>query len=79
MSVNSDPAHGVVAVTPSDATDLPARVRSLYVGGAGDISVVASDGSTATLSTVPAGSIIPLWVRRVNATGTTATSIVGLL
>jgi hypothetical protein len=79
MSILSEPASGALAVTPSDSTDFTRRVRGLYVGGAGDISAVFSDGSTATLAGVPAGSVLPAYIRRVNSTGTTATNIVALL
>ena len=45
---------------------------------AGNVSVVMADGTTAVLSAVPAGMLLPLRVTRVNATSTTATLIVAL-
>jgi len=82
MSVAADlssPASRGVAITPSDITDLPAGVRALWVGGAGDISVIlADDTDPVTLSAIPPGTLLPLMVRRVRATNTTATNIVGL-
>jgi hypothetical protein len=80
MAVPSNPATGLVAITPNDSTDLTSsRIRSLWVGGAGNIAVIAQgDSSAVTLSGVAAGSILPIAVKRVMATNTTATLIVGL-
>lgn len=67
------------AVTPSDSADINAT-RALYIGAAGDVAVVmADDASEVTFVGVTAGAILPVRVSRVKATGTTATSIVGLL
>lgn len=70
-----DPADRAVAVTPSDATDLTG-VRGVYVGGAGDLVVrmVNDPTTTVTISTVTAGSLLPLRVTRIMA-ATTATAI----
>lgn len=74
-----EPAHAAVAVTPSDDNDLTVRARSLYVGGAGNVSVILTPGTSPVLFTaVPAGTILPLHVSRVRSTGTTATAIVAL-
>ena len=75
--VSPNPAVGVAAVTPSDTTDMrPAR--ALWIGGAGSLVIVAADGSSATIAGIPAGSLLPIAAKRVNATGTTATAIVAL-
>lgn len=74
----TSPALHAVAVTPHDSTDLTAFARSLYVGAAGNISLVTAGGDTALFTGVLAGSILPVRVQRVNATSTTATSIVSL-
>lgn len=66
------------AVTPSDSVDFTVFVRSLYVGVSGNVVVVNYDGSTVTFTAVPAGSILPVCCRRVNATNTSATNIVGI-
>lgn len=73
-----DPAEGVIAVTPSDGTDLGVICRALHVSGAGNVTLRASDNSEATFASVPAGSVLAVRTRRVLATGTTATGIVGL-
>lgn len=71
------PARSWVAVTPSNSTNLPAGCRGLYVGVAGDVAAVGSDG-VAIVFAAEAGSFLPLGPIRVNATGTDATGIVAL-
>src|SRR5690242_7768588 len=45
----SDPAGGLRAVTPNDNADLPdGPAHFLFVGGAGNISLVAANDSTAS-------------------------------
>lgn len=67
------------AVTPSDAEvfDGPAAI---YVGGDGDVSVVPAlpAGAAAVTLTMTAGGFVPFMVRKVNATGTTATNILAV-
>ena len=72
------PATHAEAVTPSDTTDLGMVSRALYVGSAGNVAVVMADGSTATLVAVGGGTLLPIRVSRVKATGTTAGSMVAL-
>lgn len=79
------PARRAVAVTPSDSTELAASFgdmpRAIWVGGAGNLSVLmADDGAAAsvTLVNVQSGTLLPIRARRVNATNTTASSIVAL-
>lgn len=62
------------AVTPSDTADLP-QFSVIYVGGAGNVKVTTAQGSAVTFSGVNAGTVIPVRVRRVWSTGTTATLI----
>lgn len=79
-TVRTSPHVG--AVTPSDTVDVSRHSRyyprALYVGGGGDISVVTPDDSTALFRAAAAGSILPVQVKRVNSTGTTATSLLAL-
>ncbi len=73
------PASGGEAVTPSNSVYFTKMARGLYVGASGDIVVVLVDGtSTLTFVGVPTGTILPILCSRVNATGTTATSILAL-
>ena len=80
----SDPASGVFAITPNDSTIFDGEgsnkppARSVYVGGAGNVSITAMDDTTATFTNVPPGVILPIHVKQVKATGTTATNILGL-
>lgn len=71
-------AQSAVAVTASDITEYAPVLDAVFVGGAGDIAVVPANGSAAVVFTVPAGAIIPLAVKKINSTDTTATNIVGL-
>jgi hypothetical protein len=68
--------RNATAVTTSDSTDV--KFRALWVGGAGNLSVVMAGGQTVTFNSVPAGTLMYLSVTRVRATSTTATNIVGL-
>ncbi len=76
-----DPARDAYAVTPNDSADLPQGLCSaLYIGVAGNVSAyTGTSGSTAVVfKGLAAGSILPVQVRRVLATATTATDIVAL-
>ena len=66
-----------VAITPSDTVDLPRLTDAVWVGGAGIVVAVFQNGSTAQFTCV-AGSLLPLRLKRVNATSTTATLLVAL-
>ena len=74
----SSPVESGVVVVPSDAETLPAVTRALYSGTGGDITVRLASGDTITLVETTPGSIYPLRVDRVLASGTTASGIVGL-
>jgi hypothetical protein len=71
-------AHGF-SVTLSDSVDFAEPTRALYVGSGGDISVVMLSGAVLTLANVMSGALLPVRVKRVNAAGTTAAQIVGLV
>lgn len=64
------------AVTASDSTDLTDVPKALWIDVAGNVSVDPVDGpGTAVVFTVPAGVFDAVRVKRVRATGTTATGI----
>lgn len=73
------PGTKLLAITPADATDLTAsKIRALWVGGAGNLSLIALNDTTAvTITGVLAGTLIPISVVKV-MTATTATNIVGI-
>jgi hypothetical protein len=76
MRTNDTP-RGAMAITPSDtATRL---LIGFYVGGAGNVTVVDSLGTTTTFANVPAGQFIALQINKIKATGTTASNIVGFV
>lgn len=66
------------AITPHNTQPFPRRSRWLYVGGAGNVAAVFPDGGVVTFVGLPAGALLPIELIRVNATGTTATNLVGL-
>ena len=80
VSNQASPAVSALAVTPADGTTLTnGPCRSLYIGGAGDISVIPVNQTTAVIfSAVLGGTILPVMVTSVQATATTATGIVAL-
>lgn len=77
MSADGSAANGG-AITPSDSTVLTPPTRALYVGGAGDVTVVTVGGSVLDFKAVPVGTTLPVQAQMVKATGTTATFILGL-
>lgn len=78
LSEQSAPASHAFNVTPSDAANLTSPTRYLFVGGAGNIKVDTVGGETLTITGVVAGSVLPLRVKKIYATGgTTATNMVG--
>ncbi|HMO09693.1 MAG TPA: hypothetical protein PKD10_18905 [Paracoccaceae bacterium] len=68
------PATDIFPVVPNDGADLPDTAVALYIQTGGALSIVTVRGNTRTVS-VADHSILPVGVRRVRATGTTATGI----
>ncbi|MBA4807833.1 hypothetical protein [Brevundimonas sp.] len=76
----SGPGRRAAVVTASDTVDLPIYAKALYVGAAGNIRVLTvggEDGEAVTFANHPVGWL-PVQVRRVLATGTTATQVVAV-
>jgi hypothetical protein len=73
------PAQHGFAVTPHNTNLISETTRGLYVGGAGDLVLVFASGAQITVSSVPGGTVLPVRVTKVLATGTTATALVGLV
>ena len=66
-------------VTPSDTHAIKGGpARALYVGVTGDVAAVNENGVAVIFTAVPAGAVLPIATRRVNATNTTATNIIAL-
>ena len=70
-------ARRAVPVTPNDSANLPELTpKALWVSAAGTVTVIPAGQEADTgvaLGDLPAGTVIPIRVRRVMATGTTAT------
>ncbi len=66
-------AVGGAPVTPSD-TDI-VNNGILYIGTGGSVAVVTRSGDTLTFTNVANGVFLPVVVKQVLATGTTATDI----
>ena len=74
----SGPVTDALPVNPDDMNDLPHVAVGLYVETGGTVSIVVVTGETRTIA-VADFSILPIGVRRVRATGTTATGIHALV
>ena len=73
------PARNAFAITPHDTNELERVTRAIYVGGAGNISVVLADDSSAvTFVGLVAGSVLPICAKQVKHTDTNATYLLGL-
>lgn len=75
------------SVTPSDTNDITPAGSTinpsdcgvcLYVGTGGNIKVDSPSGDTVTFANVPDGTFMPIQVKRVYSTGTTASDIIAL-
>ena len=71
-----DPIDCAVAITPDDVVDLEYVTRVIWVGTAGNLSCVMNDGKEILFLNLQVGWH-PIRIKRVNATGTTASGIVG--
>ena len=71
------PATKAYTITPADS-ELTDWLRAIYVGGAGNVKVTTTSDDAVTFSGVPAGTVLPICVKQIWSTGTTATLMVGL-
>jgi hypothetical protein len=79
MTIGLVSPHGnAFAVTPDNDNDLDFVTRGIYVGASGTLKVDTDNGDTVTFTGIAAGVIHTLRVKKVYATGTSATGIVGL-
>lgn len=75
----TSPAEGCFAIAPSDSAELPFVTKGIYIGGDGDLAVVALGNSApVTFRNLLAGTILDVRAKAVFATGTTAANLVGL-
>lgn len=76
---SSGPSSWAESVTPSDTVDVQSVSRAVYVGGGGDLRVVMyPSANQITFTQVPSGTVLPIRISRVMATGTSATNVVSL-
>ena len=79
----SAPARHVVAITPSDTNDLADTPKGIYVGTGGDVALIAAgapaQASAVVFRNLPSGALLPVRVRRIVATGTTAADLLALV
>ena len=74
---DTGPAEDYFPITPDDGTDLTYETREIIVAVGGTLAVQKRNGDAVTL-TLPAGRFA-LVIKRVLATGTTATGITGVV
>tara|TARA_Y100000385_G_scaffold48784_1_gene45252 strand:+ start:4071 stop:4325 length:255 start_codon:yes stop_codon:yes gene_type:complete len=83
MSYQKLQIYKAAAVTPSDTADIlhvetgDVQPCVLYIGVAGDIKVTTAGNNDITFKNVPVG-FLPVQVKQVFATGTTASEIIAL-
>lgn len=65
-------------VTPADSV-LPTAAIGFYVGVAGTVKVTTIAGTAVSFVGLQAGVFVPVAVKQIWATGTTATNIIGLV
>lgn len=63
------------AIVPSDTVDMPV-VTGVYVSIAGTVQLVDESGVSLQYTVVP-GDVLPVKARRINATGTSSTGLIG--
>jgi hypothetical protein len=76
-----------VAITASDTINIGEITAddgnallpdAVYVGGAGNVVAIASNGNATTFTGVTAGTVLLIQPKRVNSTSTTASAMVAL-
>jgi hypothetical protein len=70
-------SYSAAAVTTSDSSVIPVT-RALYIGADGNVKVDMAVDGTVTFVGLKGGTVLPIQVVRVYATGTTSTNIVAL-
>jgi hypothetical protein len=73
------PASHGFPVSPSDSAALAETTRGIFVGTGGTIAAVMASGASVTFVSVASGSLLPVRLTKVMATGTTAGNIVALV
>lgn len=74
------PASHLVLITPNNDADLTTNIRAIAFSTAGTLKVTTFGGETVTIPSgvLSPGIFHPIRIKRVHATGTTVTNIVGV-
>lgn len=78
-SNNPNPATRSADVVPSDTAPLDEPARSLWIGNGGTLVVMLTDDATQRTFVNVAPGVFPVSVKKVFASGTTASGIVALM
>lgn len=75
---------GAVTITPATTPLVtsggnPFVTGALYVGSGGNITVMMQSGDIAIFTSVVSGTLLPICVQQVFASGTTASNMLGLV
>jgi hypothetical protein len=74
------PGSKAFAITPNDSDDLAEAARAVYIGTGGNVTCILADDSSSVLFTaISSGTMLPIRVKKVFDTGTTASDIVGIV
>jgi len=71
-------ANFTATVSNIDIPNTQKRGCCLYIGNSGDVEVIMESGNTVEFTGVPTGSFLPILVKQVVTTNTTATNILAL-
>jgi hypothetical protein len=74
----TSPGTRARAITPHNDNDLDIITRGLYVGVSGDIAAILADDTDSVIFTAVPVGFFPWRCKRILATGTTATNMVGV-
>lgn len=74
---SSGPLQQTFAITASDATKYAPPLRGIFVGGAGNVTIINEEGNSVLFTAPAVGTVLPVIASKVMATGTTATALVG--
>lgn len=76
--VQTQPYNKAAAITPSNTADfLLGETAAVTASGAGNIAAVFADNAVVVIA-MAAGQLLPIKIKRINSTSTTATGLTAL-
>ena len=67
-------------IVPNDNDDLTSATRAIFIGETGDLKIeLVNSTEPVVLKNVAAGSVLPMRIKKVFGTETTATNLIALL